>query len=69
MREIDLPCTACGASLAERVVFTTDLPVEPTWTGSVIVAECRSCEARYYPRRTLARLSGPSNTTPSRGDS
>ncbi|WP_135364278.1 hypothetical protein [Halosimplex halophilum] len=64
MREIDLPCSECGTELAERVVFAADLPVETGWRGSVRVAECPSCGARYYPRQTVAQLAGRANETP-----
>ncbi|QLH81710.1 hypothetical protein [Halosimplex pelagicum] len=68
MREIDIPCSECGTELAERVVFTADLPVETGWRGSVRVAECPSCGARYYPRQTVAQLAGRSSGTRPRGE-
>jgi len=61
MKETDLPCSDCGASLVERIVFTADLPVDLSDYGSVRIAQCESCGARYYPNQTLVQLSGRSN--------
>lgn len=54
--EIDLPCSDCGSSLEETTIATDDLPVSTNRDGSVTVAECPHCNARYYPEPTLTRL-------------
>ncbi|WP_123538235.1 hypothetical protein [Halosimplex salinum] len=54
MKETDLPCSECGAQVVERIAFTADLPVDGR--GSVRVAECLDCGARYYPNQTVRQL-------------
>ncbi|MFC7142017.1 hypothetical protein ACFQMA_19545 [Halosimplex aquaticum] len=63
MRETDLPCSDCGASLVERVVFTADLPIETDGQSSARIARCDTCGARYYPHRTVSQLAGRSNAS------
>lgn len=71
--ETDIPCAECGTDLVERDVDVSEVPASTTERGQVTVAECPTCEARYYPQETLDRLSrgstDPSNDTRPRGDS
>jgi hypothetical protein len=63
MNETDIPCSDCGTDLVDRTVQTHDLPVSTDWSGEVTVAICPTCEARYYPDRTLTQLfNSPSAT-------
>lgn len=57
MKETDLPCSDCGATLEERTVDARELPVAGGSSAQVRLAVCPACGARYYPNRTLARLS------------
>jgi len=66
--ETDLPCSDCGVELIEKTITLEE--AEATETGAqVIVAECPSCGARYYPRESLARLSTDPNGHRPKADS
>jgi uncharacterized protein with PIN domain len=69
MNETDLPCSDCGTALVSRSVHTADLPVSTDGHGEVNVAECPACDARYYPRQTLARLTEAATENRAREDS
>lgn len=56
MNETDLPCTECGNPVEERSVPVAELGFEEASTQTVTIAECTSCDARYYPDDTLRRL-------------
>lgn len=61
--ETTIPCSACGTDLIERSIHTRSLAVTTEWTGKVTIAECSTCEARYYPEAALLCLSDRSDTT------
>lgn len=66
--ETDIPCSDCGAALFDRSIAVRDLPITTAAHGTVTIAACPRCGARYYPEQTLAQLQqGPTDTH--RGDS
>lgn len=69
MNETDLPCSNCGTDPVERTVYAQELPVATDWHGHVQVAECPRCDARYYPKRALSKLTEPSALSPAPGGS
>jgi hypothetical protein len=69
MNETDIPCSDCGTVLLERTFHAQDLPVATALQGHVRIAECPTCEARYYPEQTLSQLTGSTNNPQPRGDS
>lgn len=60
--ETDLPCSDCEASLVERTIRAHELPVSTRQQGSIVIAECPDCGARYYPEETLTELASPSDS-------
>lgn len=56
MYETDIPCSDCGTALVETTVSIGDLAVSTSWRGTVTVAECPECGARYYPEQTVTDL-------------
>lgn len=68
MNELTLPCSDCGTALVEQPVHTRDLSVSTALDGTVSLARCPSCEARFYPRQALAQLSGSTTDREPRGD-
>lgn len=69
MHETDLPCSDCGTELVARTVHARDLPVATHWRGTVRLAACPLCGARYYPAEALSQLTATSPNTQPRGDS
>lgn len=69
MNEIDLPCSDCGTDLVECAVEVQNLPISTDYRGTVTVAACPTCDARYYPHETLSRLTSGSNRTHRPGES
>lgn len=63
MHETDIPCSDCGTTLVETTVPVSDLPVSTSLRGTVTVAECPACDARYYPEQTVVALSGETTET------
>lgn len=61
IRETDLPCPDCDATLTNRTVRVDELRIATGWRGDVDVAECADCGAWYYPDRTLRRLANESS--------
>lgn len=57
MNGTDLPCADCGTELVERTITANELPTAIADDGSVRVAKCPNCGARYYPKQTLSKLS------------
>jgi len=53
--EFDLPCATCGGDLTQRTIAGDALDVDVAET--VPVAECVDCGGRYFPERTLNRVS------------
>lgn len=68
MNELTLPCSDCGTALVEQPVHTRDLPVSTAHHGTVSLANCPSCGARFYPRRALAQLSASRTDRDPHGD-
>lgn len=68
IQEKDIPCSDCGTDLVERSVRARELPVSTDLQGHVTVVECPSCDARYYPERTVTRISDSPSDARSRGD-
>lgn len=69
MNETDIPCSDCGTALIERTIHVRDLSVSTHSQGQVPIAECPSCEARYYPEQALIRLYGSATSSQPCGDS
>lgn len=69
MNEIDIPCSDCDTPLLEHTVHTRDLAVITRWQGEVVIAECLSCGARYFPKETLRKLSESATDANARGES
>ncbi|WP_435333367.1 DUF7479 domain-containing protein [Haloarchaeobius sp. TZWWS8] len=55
--EFELPCATCGGSLVRRELPGERLRTPVTVDRPVVVAECRGCGGRYFPRQTLTELS------------
>lgn len=68
IQEKDIPCSDCGTDLVERSVRARELPVSTDLQGHVTIVVCPSCGARYYPERTVTRLSDSPSDARSRGD-
>ncbi len=61
--ETDLPCSDCGTALLEATVPVEQLPASTGRQGTVTVAECPECGARYYPESTVTDLfAGPNGS-------
>ncbi len=56
IHETDLPCSDCDTRLVEQTAHVTELEIPTNWQGTVVVAECPKCGARYYPEETLSKL-------------
>lgn len=69
MNETDIPCADCGTELVERTVQAREIPLSTSWSGEVQLAECPSCNARYYPEQALVQLAESSTTPRPRSDS
>lgn len=57
MNELDLPCSDCGSTLVKDHVLVHELSNSSTATDDVPVADCPTCDARYYFEETIATLS------------
>lgn len=56
LREKDLPCSDCGTQLVERTVEPLELFESSSIDGTIQLAECPECGARYFPDQSLSKL-------------
>jgi uncharacterized protein with PIN domain len=68
LHETDIPCSDCGTELVEQTVQVGELSITTDWQGDVTVVECPSCDARYYPDKTISRLASVANDSVSPRD-
>jgi hypothetical protein len=69
MNEFDLPCSDCGSTLVETHVPVHELVDGSAPTDDVPVADCPTCDARYYLEETIVALATFEPTADSQGDS
>jgi hypothetical protein len=69
MNEFDLPCSDCGSTLVETHVPVHELLDGSTSTDDVPVADCPTCDARYYLEATIATLAEFETNADSQGGS
>ena len=69
MNEFDLPCSDCGSTLVETHVPVHELLDGSVATDDVSVADCPTCDARYYLEETIATIATLQPTADPQGDS